>query len=141
MPDEQESSIVKVSKTDEQRVISALETAIAELREASGLLKNTKEAKYIGRIVVRVLNVAGHLHQKWEPGGQAEPTEEAARLHDVPFELLAKVYKERYKKLRAEQGPHFTNKKVRPCKGCGEPFSAREMRAHKCPSGLSWRKR
>jgi hypothetical protein len=122
-------------------VISALETATAELQEASGLLKNNKEAKYIDRIIVRVRNVERHLRQKWEPAGPAEGAEEAARLHDVPFEVLAKVYKERFAKLRAELGPHFTNKKVRNCKGCGKRFSAREMRAHKCPSGLSWRKR
>jgi hypothetical protein len=60
-------------------------------------------------------------------------------LKQAPFDVLSKAYKERYAELRVQLGPHFTVKKIRECKGCGRPFSARNMRAHKCH--ISWKKR
>jgi hypothetical protein len=55
--------------------------------------------------------------------------------------ILFQEAKTRRAELIQAKGRYATMKKFRECKGCGGEFSARELRSHDCPSGLSWKKR
>jgi hypothetical protein len=53
-------------------------------------------------------------------------------LDKIPLEQLHEVYLKRRKARK---------KVMRKCLGCKKMFSAREMRTHDCPSGMSYWKR
>jgi hypothetical protein len=58
-------------------------------------------------------------------------------LDSVPFDQLREAFTRR----KREMGPFASLKVKRPCLGCGKLYSAREMRTHDCPSGMSyWRR-
>lgn len=50
----------------------------------------------------------------------------------IDSELKARVARRLTPKMRRQFGAYANRVKVRVCKGCGEPFTARMMRSHPC---------
>lgn len=75
------------------------------------------------------------------PEPPKRPPKRSMDLTQVSDADLFRECRRRYKQRREELGPYFAVKKIRPCKGCGIPYSVRDLRRHKCPSGLGWPKR
>jgi hypothetical protein len=57
----------------------------------------------------------------------------------IDTNVLLEAAQRRRETIREELGPYGIRKVMRPCKGCNQVFSAREMRTHKCV--VNWTKR
>jgi hypothetical protein len=62
-------------------------------------------------------------------------------VRHVSSDILFEEARERKEQLVEKFGKYASMKVMYRCLGCDEVYSARQLRSHKCPSGLGWKRR
>lgn len=77
-------------------------------------------------------------HKRSEPCAYCAVKKCREVAEKVTTEELKTLIADRDAKLKKQYGSHALATRLRQCRGCGKIYSAREMRSHKCPSGMAY---